>query len=110
MKGCFSVLLLLLLPHGLFSADIQALRPEFSAVADESAELVEIATGLEFTEGPVWIGGKEGGYLLFSDIPANKIYRWAPEQALSVWRTPTACCWTAGAGSWCASTGAEGSA
>ena len=89
MKGCFSVLLLLLLPHGLFSADIQALRPEFSAVADESAELVEIATGLEFTEGPVWIGGKEGGYLLFSDIPANKIYRWAPEQALSVWRTPS---------------------
>lgn len=89
MKGFFSILLLLLLPQGSFSAGIQALKPEFSAVVNEDAELVEIATGLEFTEGPVWIGSGESGYLLFSDIPADKIYRWAPGEDLSVWRTPS---------------------
>ncbi len=89
MKGFFSILLLLLLPQGSFSAGIQALKPEFSAVVNEDAELVEIATGLEFTEGPVWIGSGESGYLLFSDIPADKIYRWAPGEGLSVWRTPS---------------------
>ena len=89
MKGFFSILLLLLLPQGSFSAGIQALKPEFSAVVNEDAELVEIATGLEFTEGPVWIGSGESGYLLFSDIPADKIYRWTPGEDLSVWRTPS---------------------
>jgi len=89
MKGCFSILLLLLLPQGLFSANIQALKPEFSAVVGEDAQLVEIATDLQFTEGPVWIGSGESGYLLFSDIPANKIYRWAPGEDLSVWRSPS---------------------
>lgn len=31
----------------------------------------KVAGGFQFTEGPVWM---PGGYLLFSDIPANKIY------------------------------------
>jgi gluconolactonase len=39
--------------------------------------------GFEFTEGPIW---HPGGYLLFSDIPAARIYRWHPEEGLSVWR------------------------
>ena len=32
-----------------------------------------VATGFNFTEGPVWF--KEEKYLLFSDIPANKIFK-----------------------------------
>ena len=35
----------------------------------------QIASGLQFTEGPLW---HPGGYLLFSDIPADTIYRWEP--------------------------------
>ena len=35
-----------------------------------------LATGFEFTEGPVW---HPDGYLLYSDIPASIIYRWEPE-------------------------------
>ena len=33
-----------------------------------------IATGFDFTEGPVWFG--DGRYLLFSDIPNDRILRW----------------------------------
>ena len=38
-------------------------------------EPLRLATGLQFTEGPVW---HPDGYLLFSDIPGDTIYRWAP--------------------------------
>ncbi len=34
-----------------------------------------IAEGFQFTEGPYW---HSDGFLIFSDIPANTIYRWDP--------------------------------
>lgn len=39
-----------------------------------------LASGLQFTEGPVWVPAKNSqpGYLLFSDIPADTIYRLDP--------------------------------
>jgi gluconolactonase len=39
------------------------------------------------TEGPVWV--RKGGYLLFSDIPANAIDKWTPDGAISVFLTPS---------------------
>ena len=38
-----------------------------------------IATGFQFTEGPVW---HPDGYLLFSDIPADTVYRWSPSKGM----------------------------
>ena len=35
-----------------------------------------VATGFIFTEGPHWL---DDGSLIFSDIPANKVYRWRPD-------------------------------
>ncbi|MEA2063046.1 MAG: SMP-30/gluconolactonase/LRE family protein [Gemmatimonadota bacterium] len=71
---------------------IEILDPDFKDVVDNRAELRVIADDLQFTEGPVWIEAKadEPGYLLFSDIPADIIYRWSPGTgALSVWRKPS---------------------
>lgn len=34
-----------------------------------------ITTGFQFTEGPYW---HSDGFLIFSDIPANKVYKWTP--------------------------------
>jgi len=51
-----------------------------------------IATGFQFTEGPVWhpVGlGQSAGYLLFSDIPADRIHRWSPDGTLEVFRQPS---------------------
>ena len=39
-----------------------------------SAKVEQLATGFEWAEGPVWFG--DGRYLLFSDIPNNRILRW----------------------------------
>lgn len=41
-----------------------------------ASEVVKVADGFRFTEGPVWM---PDGYLLFSDIPANKIMKWQDE-------------------------------
>ncbi len=43
-----------------------------------------IATGFQKTEGPVWIS--ESQSLLFTDFPAFKIYKWHPENGLSVFK------------------------
>ena len=48
--------------------------------------LEQIATGFQFTEGPVW---HKDGYLLFSDIPTNKIFKWSPENGVEVFRAPS---------------------
>ena len=52
----------------------------------EAGEPERLATGFQFTEGPVWM---VGGYLLFSDIPANIMYKWTPESGAEVWREPS---------------------
>ncbi len=54
---------------------------------DQSNTPIEIADGLQFTEGPVWLDN--GGFLLFSDIPADTIYRWSADRGLEVWRHPS---------------------
>jgi gluconolactonase len=55
---------------------IVALRPEFQELIDLHAPVERIATGLQFTEGPVW--DTSTGSLVFSDIPGDTLYRWRP--------------------------------
>ena len=49
-------------------------------------DVEQVATGFEFTEGPVW---HPDGYLVFSDIPAGIIYKWQPDGSVSVFRNPS---------------------
>jgi gluconolactonase len=46
-----------------------------------------LADGFRWSEGPVWI--PQGGYLLLSDVPANKMYRWSEREGLSVFLEPS---------------------
>jgi gluconolactonase len=46
--------------------------------ADSKLEMLE-GTGFEGGEGPVWVQDGRSGYLLFSDIPGNRIYKWLPD-------------------------------
>jgi Gluconolactonase len=52
----------------------------------EPGDPERIAGGFEFTEGPVW---HPDGFLIFSDIPANRQYCWHPVHGISVWREPS---------------------
>ena len=48
---------------------------------DPSLKPELVVGGFGFTEGTLWVPtSKRAGYLLFSDIPANIIYKWLPGQ------------------------------
>lgn len=53
-------------------------------IEDGNPEL--LATGFQFTEGPIW---QADGAVIFSDIPANRLYRWTLEGGAQLWREPT---------------------
>ena len=46
-----------------------------------------LADGFKWSEGPVWIA--DPGYLLLSDVPANRIYRWSEREGLSLFLEPS---------------------
>ena len=56
-----------------------------SSPVPEDASVERIAEGLEFTEGPIWYEGR----LLFTDIPANRVYEWTPDDGLRVFLEPS---------------------
>jgi gluconolactonase len=63
---------------------IEALDPRFTA-KQGNAGIERIATGFRWAEGPVYFPA--GGYLLWSDIPNNRIMRWLEEDGhVSVFR------------------------
>lgn len=67
---------------------IEMLDESFSKYRIFNAGVEKLATGLRWAEGPVWIG--DGNYLLFSDIPNNRIMRWdAISGLLNVYREPS---------------------
>ncbi len=67
---------------------IQILDPRFAPLVLGNAAVERIAGGCRFTEGPVWFG--DGRFLLWSDIPNDRIMRWEEETgAVSIFRKPS---------------------
>ena len=67
---------------------VEVLDPRFEKYRVTSAAVERLYTGARWAEGPVWIG--DGGYLLFSDIPNNRMLRWLEETGeVSVFRSPS---------------------
>lgn len=66
----------------------EILAPEGRELRLFSACVEQLATGLQWAEGPVWFG--DGRYLLWSDIPNDRILRWDDcSGAVSVFRQPS---------------------
>ena len=67
---------------------VEVLDDAFLALRLYSASVEQLFTGCRWAEGPVWFG--DGRYLLFSDIPNNRILRWDDTSgATSVFRAPS---------------------
>jgi gluconolactonase len=58
---------------------------EFKKIIPEGAKVQKEASGFGFVEGPTWIKSG-GGYLVFSDIPNNKIMKWTAKDGVTVFR------------------------
>lgn len=60
---------------------INRINPGLNKLLAEDAKLEKLAGGFVWTEGPVWI--KDGGFLLFSDIPNNVINKWKEGEGIT---------------------------
>jgi gluconolactonase len=60
--------------------------PALDGIAPQTAKIEKIAGAQKFTEGPIYI---REGFLLFSDIPQNTIFKWIPDGTVSVFRKPS---------------------
>jgi len=97
MERIVRFLALLLLAAGLAPGQRTHHFPAIGRVIREDARLdnllapdarIEVlAGGIEWAEGPVWV--RDGGYLLFSDIPRNAIMKWTEAAGMTLFMKPS---------------------
>src|SRR5258706_6539369 len=69
-------------------AAIEVVDPRFAKYRIVNAGVERLYTGARWSEGPVWFG--DGRYLVWSDIPNNRMLRWLEETGeVSVFRSPS---------------------
>ena len=67
---------------------VQILDPGFLKYRIYSSTLEQVATGMRWAEGPVYFA--EGGYVLVSDIPNNRIMKYSEQDgSFTVFRSPS---------------------
>jgi gluconolactonase len=67
---------------------VESLDPRFDKYRLGNAALERLYTGTRWAEGPAWFG--DGRYLVFSDIPNNRMLRWLEETGeVTVFRSPS---------------------
>lgn len=62
--------------------------PGLDALIASDAPIERLAGGFGWAEGPVWIPDN-GGYLLFTDVPGNRIHRWSQADGASIFLEPS---------------------
>ncbi|MEX0780027.1 MAG: SMP-30/gluconolactonase/LRE family protein [Balneolales bacterium] len=66
---------------------IEKLDDELDQVLDVQAVPEIIGEGYQWSEGPVWVDNHQ--FLLFSDVPSNKVHKWTREDGMSVYLEPS---------------------
>ena len=67
---------------------VKVLDPSFTKYRVFNASVERLATGMRWSEGPVWFG--DARCVLWSDIPNNRIMRWDEEtRRVSIYRKPS---------------------
>src|SRR5215472_7537045 len=67
---------------------VEVVDPRFAKYKVINGAVERLFTGTRWAEGPVWVG--DGRYLLFSDIPNNRMLRWLEATGeVSVFRSPS---------------------
>lgn len=81
-------------PSGLFAQKVYPSLgkvvyedPAFEKLLPKSSAVEVLASGFDWAEGPVW--NKKEQYLLFSDVPKNKVYKWDEKTGISVFLEPS---------------------
>ena len=71
----------------MLTKDFEVVDPRFSGLVFGNVHLEKLSEGCRWVEGPVYFAG--GRYLLWSDIPNDRIMRWdETDGSVSVFRQP----------------------
>lgn len=73
-------------PRYLSEGKLVSNDARFDELVPPDSRLEILADGFHWTEGPVWRA--DSNYVLFSDIPANTIYKWQEGAGLSIFMRP----------------------
>jgi gluconolactonase len=68
---------------------IERLDKQLDELLSPDAKLEILADGFTWTEGPLWMGDKDSGHLLFSDIPRNSIFKWTAKEGIQLFMNPS---------------------
>ena len=66
--------------------NIEVLDSRMTDVVGADAVVEKLATGFDFTEGPVW--HPTGKFLIFSDMPGDHMRRWTQAEGITTFRKP----------------------
>lgn len=66
---------------------IERMDASLDAIVSADAKIEVIATGFDWSEGPLWIDKYK--MLLFSDIPKNAIYKWTEQKGKEIYLSPS---------------------
>lgn len=72
-------------PYPTFGS-LERLDPALDKLLAGDARIEKLAEGFDWIESPLWVD--QGGYLLFSEIPLNSIYKWQEGQGVSLFMNP----------------------
>ncbi len=66
---------------------VEILDDQALQIINKDAEIVVVGSGFSWTEGPLWIAN--GNYLLFSDIPNNKVFKLDDQGEITEFLSPS---------------------
>ncbi|NNE91802.1 MAG: SMP-30/gluconolactonase/LRE family protein [Verrucomicrobiales bacterium] len=72
--------------------EVVRLDPEMDNLVPKGEKIEVLTSGFLWAEGPVWVPRKQhkyGGYVLFSDIPNNRVVRWDEGKGGKTWLKPS---------------------
>ena len=69
------------------NAKIDRWDPAMDAIVPKDWKIEKLAEGFGWAEGPLWIPG--GNYLLFTDVPGNKMWKWSEKKGLEKFLDPS---------------------
>ena len=67
--------------------NVEILDERFRDVVGEDVGVELLASGFDFTEGPVW--NRAENHLIFNDMPGNNMRKWTPDGGIRTFRQPS---------------------
>ena len=66
---------------------IERWDPAMDAIVPADWKIEKLAEGFGWAEGPIWV--RNGDYLLFTDVPGNKMWKWSEQGGLEKFLDPS---------------------